>query len=250
MSRKWEVLKDELAQMCAELGPGGVLPSTQELIAQGRGSRTTVGNAYRELIRLGFVKGVPGTGYIVRDRRVVVIPLSRYGHAGADGLGPWETATRAQGMNGTMTLIEVTTAEATVSVAERLGLTAETHHQVTRRTRHALINETEVLQIQSALYPVEVARRCGLDRRVKIEGGTLPALAAEYRLGRATERISFQSATDAEVRTLKLAQGSSVARVERLLIAEDGTPLELLQVAAAPDRVEFVYDDLDLQRMV
>lgn len=248
MSRKWEALAAELTQLCAQLGPGGVLPSTKELIAQGRGSRTTVGNAYNELMRLGLVRGVPGTGYIVRDRSVVAIPWSRYGQSGADGLGPWETATRAQGLNGTMALIEVATVEATVSVAAKLGLTEATSFQVTRRTRHAMIND-EVLQIQLASYPVDVARRCGLDRRGKVEGGTLPALAAEFRLGLGTERISFQRATDAEVGVLKLAPGGYVARVERLLVDEDGQPLELLQVAALPDQVEFVFDGLDFKKL-
>ncbi|MFD5610590.1 GntR family transcriptional regulator [Kitasatospora sp. NPDC127060] len=245
MPLKWEVLKDELEQLCAQLGPGSVLPSTEELIAQGRGSRSTVSSAYRELMNLGLVRGVPGTGYIVRDRRVVAIPLSRYGQAGADGLGPWEQATRAQGMNGKMVLIDVSSTEATVSVAAKLGLSEETGFYVIRRTRHAKI-DSEVLQIQHAWYPAEVARRCGLDRKGKVEGGALPALAKGYRLGLGSERVGYRRATDAEVSTLKVAPGGFVARVERMTVDESGLPLEFLQIAAVPDRVEFVYDGLDL----
>ncbi|MFJ9520652.1 GntR family transcriptional regulator [Kitasatospora sp. NPDC101801] len=234
---------------------GEQLPNYKELAAQGWTSTGTVRDAYRSLVSQGYAVVKHGSGCFVRDRSVVSIPLSRYAQAsGLDGLGPWETATRQQGLAGEMVLVDVTTVEAPVSIAAKLSLSEATGYQVTCRSRHAIIRNAasgdEVLQIQQAWYPAEVARRCGLDRAGKREGGVLPALAAAYHLGAAgTERVGFRLATEAEVSTLNLAPGWFVLRAERLITDESGTPLELLQIAAVPDRVDFVYDGLNYQRL-
>ncbi|MGV9267364.1 GntR family transcriptional regulator [Kitasatospora sp. NPDC003701] len=224
---------------------GDRLPGDKDLADEGWASTGTVRAAYRQLEAEGRVTVKHGSGRYVRDLRVVSIPLSRYSQAGGvDGLGPWEAATRAQGLDGKMLFISVSTMEAPVTVAEKLALSEADQYRVTRRTRHALIGD-EVLQVQQAWYPARVAQRCGLDREGKVAGGTLPILNAEYPIALGTERVGYRRATTDEASTFQLAAGSSVARVERLLVDESGMPLELLQIAAVPDRVEFVYDGLD-----
>ncbi|MFG2844194.1 GntR family transcriptional regulator [Kitasatospora sp. NPDC048296] len=229
---------------------GDRLPNDQELATQGWSSSGTVRDAYRILKSQGYVVARQGQGRFVRDRRVVTIPLSRYSQtSGVEGLGPWEAATRAQGLNGQMVFVAVSTMEAPASIAEKLALTAADQYKVTQRTRHAVL-DGEVLQVQQAWYPAEVARRCGLDREEKVAGGTLLALGAQYQIGHGDERVGFRLATDAEVATLKVPVGGWVARAERLLVDESGLPLELLQISAVPDRTDWVYDGLDYRRML
>ncbi|MEV7123801.1 GntR family transcriptional regulator [Kitasatospora griseola] len=232
---------------------GEQLPNYRELKDRGWTSNGVVQKAYALLAAQGYVLVKHGSGTFVRDRSIISIPLSRYAPAGQGNLGPWETATQQQGLDGHMTLIDVSTVEAPVSVAAKLSLSESTGYQVTCRTRHAIIRTVageEILQIQQAWYPAAVARRCGLDRTEKVEGGVLPALTAEYQLGTTgTERVGFRLATDAEAETLQLTSGWFVLRAERLISDLVGAPLELLQIAAVPDRVDFVYDGLDLQRL-
>ncbi|MEU7584387.1 UTRA domain-containing protein [Streptomyces sp. NPDC041068] len=79
------------------------------------------------------------------------------------------------------------TLEAPADVAERLGLPASS--QVVRRRRRATI-DTEVVQVQEAWYPLELARRAGLDRPSKVIGGVLGAMAeAGFDPTEAEERI-------------------------------------------------------------
>ncbi|MFE0457763.1 GntR family transcriptional regulator [Kitasatospora sp. NPDC058965] len=229
---------------------GDQLPNYMELKAEGWTSTGTVREAYRLLESQGYVQVIHGRGCFVRDRRVISIPLSRYSRAsGADGLGPWEAATRAQGLEGEMVFVSVSTSEAPVSIAEKLALSEDDQYRVTVRTRHAKL-DGEILQIQQAWYPADVARRSGLDQAGKVVGGTLPALAAQYPIGPADERVGFRLATEAEVATLKIPAGGWVARAERLLVDQSGKPLELLQISAVPDRTDFVYDGLDYQRLL
>ena len=231
-------------------GVGDRLPNYKELAAKGWTSTGTVRDAYRLLEAQGYVSVKHGRGCYVRDRRVVSIPLSRYAQAGGvEGLGPWERATRSQGLDGEMAFISVSTMEAPVSIAEKLSLSEADQYRVTVRMRHAMLGD-KVLQIQKAWYPAEVARRCGLDREGKVAGGALPALAAEYRIGSGSERVGFRLASEDEANTLKVPVGGWVARAERLLVDESGMPLELLQIAAVPDRTDFVYDGLDFTRLL
>ncbi|MEV4559082.1 GntR family transcriptional regulator [Kitasatospora sp. NPDC049285] len=251
MAARWEQLAEELEAEIAQLEPGSAAPSMKQLLDAGRGSTTTISAAYRELKRKGLVKGVRGSGYLVRDRRPIKIRLNRYGSTVEPGgsFGPWESALAAQGLEGRMLLVATSEGEAPASVAAKLRLTEARGYTVVGRTRHAVLETAagdEVVQLQQAWYPVDVARAAGLDGDDKVVGGTLARLAAAGLVGSASERVFLREATKAESGLLDLPPGSLVVQIERLLFDGDDRPVELLQIAADPSRTELVYDGLEL----
>ncbi|WP_164496063.1 UTRA domain-containing protein [Streptomyces sp. ADI95-16] len=93
---------------------------------------------------------------------------------------------------------------APADIAALLGLEPGT--LVVRRARHALI-EGEVVQIQEAFYPVDVAEACGLDQPGKVVGGVLGAMSAGgLAPGFADEKVTARMPTAAEAAALGMGE--------------------------------------------
>lgn len=155
--------------------------------------------------------------------------------------------TTEQGLDGRMVVPDpaAETLEAPADVAERLGLPASS--QVVRRRRATI--DTEVVQVQEAWYPLELARRAGLDRPSKVIGGVLGAMAeAGFDPTEAEERIRAWVPTADEAAGLTLGNRVPVLAIERLTRDNHGRPLELLRIIGAADRRELVYDGLPLKK--
>lgn len=248
MAPKWQAIADRIRAQIEDgtYPPGSVLPSIDEQVADGEGSRATVHQAYRSLEATGYVVIVRRRGTVVRDRTPVRVPLSRYGKVMRPGgaRGPWETATAEQGLEGRMVAVSVTTEEAPAHVAESLGLPAGA--PVVRRVRHATIG-SEVVQVQQAWYPAEVAEAAGLTGSGKITGGIYGALhGAGLPPDEADEVVTARMPTADEARQLSIGASVPLLVVERVTRDTTGRALELLQIIGAADRLQLVYDSLPL----
>lgn len=242
-------LADELRRLIKNgtYQPGDELPVVETLEAEYGLGRRPVRMAIKALVDEGLVN--PGRGRrrtTVRDT-AIRIPFSRYSgilHAGGSK-GPWENALAQQGLDGSMKTIQVDHRPVGGETAEQLGV--EPGAEVVYRLRHACLGD-EVLQVQQAWYPLDVAQQADLDRTSKITGGIygtlieaglIPAVADEVLRGRMPTRE--------EAALLRIGTGVPLLTVERITRGTDGRVLELLRVTAPADRIEFVYNDLPLK---
>ncbi|MEV0965377.1 MULTISPECIES: UTRA domain-containing protein [unclassified Streptomyces] len=251
MRPKWKVLTDRLAGEIRDgtRPPGSVLPRIVELVAAGDGSKATVNRAYKELESAGLVTSMRGRGTVVREPARVRLPLSRFQHALEAGgaRGPWEMATADQGLDGRMQ-VDNPAAEfldAPGDVAEFLGLTPGA--LVVRRRRRALIG-ADVIALQDAWYPLDVAEAAGLDSPDKIAGGTLGALAdAGIVPAQADEHVTADAPTDEQSANLAVGTRAAVLLVDRVTRDETGRAIELVRLVGAANRLTLVYAPLPLK---
>ncbi|GAA2770364.1 hypothetical protein XF35_41640 [Streptomyces platensis subsp. clarensis] len=244
---KYRDIADELrAQIeSGELPPGKKLPFTDDLVERFGVSKQTVRAAVDVLAQEGLVVVRRRYGTVVRDRRPVRIPLSRYqGSLDSDGqLGPFEAACEAQGLRGVMKTVSVEQVRAP-DVAALLGLESEDALVCRRREAHI---EEQVVQFQQAWYPLDVAQAAGLDQPGKVTGGVYGALAAAGMApAEADERVGARMPTKEEGAQLGTGLALPVLTVERISRDNAGRPLELLRVVAAGDRMDLVYEALPL----
>jgi len=245
---KWRALADKIAAQitAGEYVPGEELPHIRALVAAGEGSGATVHRAYQTLAAEGYVTSSRGHGTRVRDRRRIRVPLSRYGAVLTPGgsMGPWESATAAQGLPGGMTVLPPEQLEASADIAAALNISAG--DPVVCRTRQATIG-TEVVQVQSAYYPLDIAAAAGLDNPGKLVGGVLGAMVgAGLRPTEADERVTAWVPSPAEAAALSIGSTVPVLRVERVTRDQTGRPVEVVRITGAADRLELVYDRLPL----
>jgi GntR family transcriptional regulator len=231
------------------LAPGDRLPPVKDLMEIHGVARATVARALTLLKSEGLIVTRAGAGTVVRDRRRVRVPLSRYETLltnGRSDRGPWQTATAEQGYEGYMLMLSPAAVEvpAPADVAERLDV--EPGAPVIVRRRRALIGD-DTVQLQEAWYPLDVAQAARLDRPEKVEGGTLRVLMASGVLlpgvvPHTVERVTADTPTQQQISSLSVGERSAVLRVDRVHFNEEGRPVELIRIIGAADRLELVYD--------
>ncbi|MFI0220168.1 GntR family transcriptional regulator [Streptomyces lydicus] len=246
---KYRDIADALRQQIEQgaLPPGAKLPHTEDLMSQYDASKHTARAAVDVLAQEGLVVVKRRYGTVVRDRRAVRIPLSRYkGALESDGQhGPFEAACAAQGLSGEMKTIAVDRVR-DLDASAALGLTPGDDLVWRHREAHV---EGQVVQFQDAWYPIDVAEAAGLDRPGKVRGGVYRALAAAgLDACEADERVSARMPTREEARLLGTGANIPVIAVQRISRSSSGRPLELLRVLAAADRMELTYEALPLPR--
>ncbi|MFE6461546.1 GntR family transcriptional regulator [Streptomyces cinereoruber] len=245
---KWRALADKIAAQidAGEYLPGQELPHIRAMVAAGEGSGATVHRAYQTLAAEGYVTSSRGHGTRVRDRRRIRVPLSRYGAVLAPGgtKGPWESATAAQGLAGGMNVLPPEELGAPADIASALGISEG--DPVVCRTRRATIG-AEVVQVQSAWYPRDIAEAAGLTGPGKVVGGILGAMAGAGLLPtEADERVTAWVPSKEEAASLSIGGTVPVLRVERVTRDQTGRPIEVVRITGAADRLELVYDRLPL----
>jgi GntR family transcriptional regulator len=247
MAPKYRNIADELREQIesGELAPGSTLPHTAELMARFGAAKSTVRAAVDVLAQEGLVVARRRYGTVVRDRRTVHIPLSRYRRSlESNGeLGPFEAACKEQGLAGVMKTVDVDRVHAP-DVASLLGLASD--DALVFRRREALVDR-QVVQFQEAWYPLDVAEAADLERPGKIEGGVYPALArAGIPAVEADERVGARMPTPEEAEQLGIGASAPVLTIERVSRDAGGRPIEVLRVVAAGDRMELTYEALPL----
>lgn len=244
---KYRDIADELRQQIdrGDLPPGSKLPFTEDLMVRFSASKSTVRAAVDVLAQEGLVLARRRYGTVVRDRRTVRIPLSRYRRSlESNGeRGPFEAACEAQGLSGEMKTVDVGRVHDPV-VAALLGVTSE--DALVFRRRQALI-DSQVVQFQQTWYPLDVAQAAGLERREKIVGGVYRALIdAGIPAVEADERVGARMPTTEEAEHLGIGAAAPVLTIERVSRSNDGRPIEVLRVVAAGDRMDLAYEQLPL----
>ncbi|MDX2930436.1 GntR family transcriptional regulator [Streptomyces sp. NRRL_B-16638] len=230
-----------------ELSPGDPLPSMRDVCDQFGSAITTVNRAFRLLQEEGRTVSKPGVGTIVRDMSRVRVPFSTYGDVLAPGgdKGPWERATAAQGLDGRMLVEAPEEVGAPADVAARLGI--EPGALVVHRRRRATIGE-DVVQLQDAWYPLEIARAAGLDRPGKVVGGVLGAMTGAGLSPTSTDHdVEVWVPSAQQAAELSLGSRVSVLVVERVTYDATGRVLELTRHTGAADRLTLTYKGLPLR---
>lgn len=243
-------LADDLRRRidAGEWQPGQTIPKIPELMEEYGAAKQTVRDAVGVLADIGLVVALRRPGTIVRHRTPVRIPLSRYRQVSSQGStkGPWESATSAQGLDGFMKLIAVDRVQADASLAELLQVPEGA--DLVHRLRHALIRPDDVVQIQDAWYPADLAEQAGVDSTDKIAGGVFGAIASSGRSATtADETVRSRMPTEQEASQLRIGGKISVLTVERVTRDEAGNPIEVLRAVAPSDRLELVYEQLPLK---
>ncbi|MFI9005495.1 GntR family transcriptional regulator [Streptomyces sp. NPDC053541] len=251
MAGKWKALADRLEREINEgvHPPGAPLPQILDQVAAGAGSKATVSRAYQELEAKGLVTSRRGHGTVVRDRSRVRVPLNRYERVLSPGgsRGPWETATADQGLDGRMEVATpaAETLEAPADIARLLGLDPGT--EAVRRQRRAMIG-SDVIALQDAWYPLDVAQAAGLDRPDKITGGVLGALVGAGLVpAEADEYVTAEEPTPQQAAQLAIGVRVAVLVVDRVTRDRTGRVIELVRVTGAADRLQLVYSPLPLR---
>lgn len=248
---KYREIADDLRQQIedGQLPAGSKLPFTHDLMDRYGASKSTVRAAVEVLAKEGLVLVKRRHGTVVRDRRDFHLPVSRYREVldpTTPGGGPFESACKAQGLNGFMKLVDVDQVPATDDLAALLELDDDS--ALVCRRRDALIDE-QVVQIQHAWYPIDIAEAAGLDRREKVEGGVYRALArAGIPAATASESNQARMPTPEEASHLGIGKAIPVLAVERVTRDAARRPIEVLRVVSAGDRVKTTYDDLPIAR--
>ncbi|MFI8515350.1 GntR family transcriptional regulator [Streptomyces sp. NPDC085460] len=230
-----------------EFEVGSTLPRILDLMTEYGLAKQTVRDAVGVLADEGLVVTSKRAGTIVRNRTPVTIPLNRYTQVLAPGgtRGPWETATASQGLDGHMRLIKVERVPAEADVAELLEL--RPGDGLVYRLRHAIIRPDDIVQVQHAWYPQDLAEAAGIATADKVVGGIYGALvAAGHTPVTASETVSARPPTEQEAADLRIGGRISVVTVERVTRDQAGRPIEVLRAVAPADRLKFVYDDLPL----
>lgn len=228
-----------------EFAAEGRLPPISDLQSQYGSARQTIRAAINQLAMEGLVKPLVGHGTVIRDRTPVRIPLSRYsGKLQPSDKGPWEQATADQGLPGVMRFEGIERAQADDRLAGLLEIPAGS--ELVCRTRHALLGD-EVLQVQHAWYPADLAERAGLDVAGKIEGGVFARLAASGEAPQTVDEvIRARMPSSEEAALLHTGVGVPLLVVERITRGGEGHVVEVLRVIAPADRIELTYDQLPL----
>jgi GntR family transcriptional regulator len=244
---KYRDIADQLREdiETGALRPGDTLDHTEVLMTRFGVSKSTVRSAVDVLAQEGLVVARRRYGTVVRDRRGVRIPLSRYHRSleSSGELGPFEAACKEQGLSGVMKTVDVGRVQ-DPAIASLLGLASQ--DDLVFRVREALIDD-QVVQFQQAWYPLDVAAAADLERRGKIAGGVYRALReAGIPAVTADERVAARMPTKEEADQLGTGSSTPVLTVERISRSEDGRPIELLRVVAAGDRMELAYEALPL----
>lgn len=230
-----------------EFPSGSKLPTNADLMAAHGVSKATVTQAIKELVDDGLVFTAKKGGTRVRHRTQVTLPLSRYRRALSPSgtRGPWETATNEAGLDGYMHLVHVEPVEAPADLAALLALAPG--DSLIYRLRHAVIRPDDLVQLQHAWYPRDVAEEAGIDTAEKVEGGIYRKLeAAGYRRAMASETVAVRKPSAEEANQLRIGGRVSVLTIERITKDPNGRPLEVLRAVAPADRLAFTYEDLPL----
>ncbi len=220
-----QVLLEKIEQ--AEWRPGDLIPTEQELQDNYGLSRTTVRQTLTELVNEGRLDRQRGRGTFVTKPKFTHNPNNRLGAS---------EYLRQQGIEPGWKLIDAAWIQPPEDVNLKLKIPLDS--QVYRIRRLRLANG-EAIGYHLAYLPASVAAQINQD--VLEEGGSLRYLrnVPQMETSKASRTIEASAAAELEVKWLGLKLGEPVLLIERIITAEDGTPLELLWASYRGDRFKY-----------
>lgn len=211
----------------AEWEAGELIPSEQELQDMYGLSRTTVRQTLSELVNEGRLNRHRGRGTFVSPPQMTHNPAQR--------LGATEYLAQ-QGIETGWQLLSADWAEPPKGVRQRLKLGEQV--RVYRIHRLRLANQ-ETIGYHYAYLPEAIVPY--INQAKLTEGGSLRYLrdAPQMADSLAHRTIEAVNAEVPEVEQLQAQLGDPILAIERLIVAADGTPLELLWAAYRGDRFKY-----------
>lgn len=206
---------------------GAILPGEQDLTQIFSVSRITVKRALNELASAGLVSRHRGRGTVVTYN--ATIPLVKGSFANL------MEALRTMGLSTQVELIHVDRVAATPEIAELLGLPSGVPVQRAERVRRL---EGEPFSYIITHLPVDVAN--GFDAEDLAHKPMLDLLEAAGHLSASAEQwITACSAEPAAAQALKVATGSPLLSIVRVMRNAQGAPIEAVHGYYRPERFQY-----------
>lgn len=225
--------------------PGAVIPTERELAESLGVARSVVRQAIAELRTEGLLDSVRKRGTTVLPRSVR-LALARYAATlrPDSKLGPWESACKAQGVDGRTELTGVEVRKADQEIATALHI--EPGDPVIERRRQMWLGD-RIAQVQTAYLPQKLAAGTPLASDGKIVGGIYAALTSMGHAPAAvTEAVGARTLTEDEAELMKSPKTATALTVSRQTFDAEGVPLEYLRAVALAQSVEMVYENLPI----
>jgi GntR family transcriptional regulator len=216
-------IEQALRARVAALRPGDPMPSDAELCREFGVSRMTARNAMQRLVQEGIVRRIPGRGTFVSEQPV---------HRQAGNLISFSDEMRRRGRRPRSEVIRrrVRSGDASETGPLGLGDGAEVVELVRLR-----VADDEPIAIEHSVFAASLAP---VLMAANLETGSLfAALVAAGRVptaGRAS--LAARAAGAADARHLRISRGSPLLAERRLIVDQDGNPLELTESRYAGDR--------------
>jgi GntR family transcriptional regulator len=206
---------------------GAVLPGEQELTHVFAVSRITVKRALNELASAGLVSRHRGRGTVVTYNATVPVVKGSF-----DNL---MEALRVMGLSTQVELIHVGRLPATPEIGELLGLPSGVPVQRAERVRKL---EGEPFSYIVTHLPIDVAG--GFDADDLAHKPMLDLLEGAGHVAASAEQwITACSADPAAAAALKIATGSPLLKIVRVMKNADGAPIEAVQGYYRPERFQY-----------
>ena len=211
----------------AEWDAGDLIPSEQELQETYGLSRTTVRQTLAEMVNEGLLDRQRGRGTFVTTPKFTHNPGDRQGVS---------EFLRDQGIEPGWKVIQKGWETVPAEVCEKLGLDPDTDVFCLHRLRLA---NGDPIGYHTAYIPPSVAQ--SIDEALLETGGSLNFLSQNQHLAKskATRSIEATLATKEDHRWLEVEIGDPILHIERVVLAEDGTPLEYLLAYYRGDRFKY-----------
>ncbi|MCL4871182.1 MAG: GntR family transcriptional regulator [Anaerolineae bacterium] len=222
-----QVLLGKIQQ--AEWQTGDLIPSEQELQEAYSLSRTTVRQTLADMVNEGWLHRERGRGTFVTRPKFAHDPVNR--------LSTTEFLLQ-QGITPGWRVLEKGWQLPLEDVAEKLKLSPD--EELYRIHRLRLANDEPIgfhfAYVTPAIVPY-------INEAALTEGGSLRYLrtAPQMHNCRVTRTLEASAAQETEHTLLHMPVGSPVLLIERLITAEDGTPLELMWASYRGDRFKYQF---------
>jgi GntR family transcriptional regulator len=216
-------IEQALRARVAALRPGDALPSDAELCQEFGVSRMTARNAMQRLVQEGIVQRIPGRGTFVAEQPV---------HRQAGSLISFSDEMRRRGRRPRSEVVRRRLRAGEAAETQPLGLADAA--QVAELVRLRIADDEPIAIEQSvfaaALAPVlmEADLETGSLFATLVEAGHVPTA------GRAS--LAARPAGAADARRLRIPKGSPLLVERRLIVDQQGSPLELTESRYAGDR--------------
>lgn len=206
---------------------GVVLPGEQDLTDIFAVSRITVKRALNELAAAGLVSRHRGRGTVVTYNATIPVVKGSF-----DNL---MEALKVMGLSTQVELLSVSRLPATPEIAELLGLPSGVPVQRAERVRKL---EDEPFSYIVTHLPIDVA--AGFDADDLAHKPMLDLLEGAGHIAISAEQwITACSAEPAAAQALKIATGSPLLKIVRVMRNGDGAPIEAVQGYYRPERFQY-----------
>ncbi|MEV4890244.1 GntR family transcriptional regulator [Nonomuraea sp. NPDC055795] len=196
--------------MSGILRAGEQLPSTPHLVARFDAANATIQRALQALKDEEYLRGHPGKGVYVQDRKTLIVEAAPYKRPTPHGYS--------------YELLQVGEVLPPNDIFAALGL-ADGEKAV---VRHRLLrHDGEPVELSWSYYPTGIASGSPLAGRKKIRGGAPRVLAdLGYPQRHFRDQISVRQPTTQEVQGLNLPADVPVFRQFRIIYSDAGLPVE------------------------